>query len=345
MTTSFQNLRRPVAFCCLLVLCGFAMSGCIFDKTVIQSGPTRPGQTQVPGKPAGTAQPGAGDAENAWNAGQAARAEQIATRLLSQPGLSIGDTARVARVLALSASAGGHPYLAMTALERWLGADRNADASPEWRTVFMAVLGQLPPRDAAARAMGVVENPARPLPLRADAALFLASRQWEREQGGPQALADLRVFYTQVPERADRAQMERSLFARLRDIDGALLANLDVLVTEENRKDYPYALVRLETLRRKALHAATREEAKEGAALLAEGSALADPAILGVWDAPEQPPAAVATPIAGRTLVLALPLSGGLGSIGMKVSQGAEAARKEFADSGYSLGLVTLDTQ
>lgn len=67
---------------CILIIFCLALGGCfggIFDKPVIQPGPARSG-TPV----AAARQTAVAEAEAALNAGQTARAEQIATRLVSQ---------------------------------------------------------------------------------------------------------------------------------------------------------------------------------------------------------------------------------------------------------------------
>lgn len=313
------------------------LSGCfggLFDKTVL---PTDSG------KPVAAQQVTVPDAEAALKAGQTARAEQIATRLMALP-LSQQDTGRAARVLALSASANSHPYLAMTALERWLSAVPGADETNEWHNAFFVTLGQLPSHDAVSRAQGAMVH-GRPLKLRTEAAIFVASKQWERRRGAPSAIANLQAFYVQAQEKKDRALVENAFFTFLQHEESASLALLEQLVTDENSKVFPYAIIKFETLRRKALHEPYREEARAEAGTLAEGSMLADPSILGTWETVATAPAAItAVPLAGRTLVLALPLSGSLSRIGQKIVAGAEEACKEFSAAGHSVGLVKIDT-
>ncbi|SBW03054.1 Amino acid/amide ABC transporter substrate-binding protein, HAAT family [uncultured delta proteobacterium] len=335
------TIRSRVFSGCLVLLCCLALSGCP-GKTVIKG----PGQTVPPAR-TDTAPPsgfGTADAEAALNAGQTARAEQLAVNLFRKEGMPPAEMARVARVLALAAAANGHPYMAINGLERWLESDPAADASPEWRDTFLIALGQLPQRDAITRAQGFMADTSRPFPLRAGSALFLASRQWERAAEAPQALANIQAFYSQTRDRNQRAHMEHALFSFLQNANDNALATLDGLVTEENSNAYPYAVVRLETLRRKALHATTREEAQAQAQALAQNTTLADPAILRSWDAAVTAPA-ITVPLSGRTLVLALPLSGSPGGIGKKIVQGAEEAKREFAAAGHTVNVVTLDTQ
>ncbi len=330
--------RRGVS-CLFVLLCCAGLSGC-FDKTVIQA----PIQTPPPAtRQAGGAGTTVADAESAYNTGDTARAEQIATRLFFRQDLADPEMARASRVLALAAIANGRAYLAMNGLERWLALDASAESSPEWQRAFLETLGQLPARDAETRAQAIMADARRPFPLRSGAALFLASRQWEKPAEAPQALAGLQAFYGHATETRQRAQMENALFSFLQNTGEVTLATLDALVNDENSTAYPHAIIRLETLRRKALHAATREEAQEGARLLAQGTTLADPSILGAWDASRE--VAVTVPLAGRTLVLALPLSGSLGGIGKRIAQGAEEARKEFAAAGHTVNVVMLDTQ
>lgn len=336
------HTRRRIFGGCLALLCCLALNGC-FEKTVLRGPVQTPPQRQT-----GTAPPsrdmGAADAEAAYNAGQIARAEQIAMLLLSRRDFPAEEVARAARVLSLSASANSHPYVAMNGLERWLNADATAESSAEWQTVYLSTLAQFPARDGTARAQAMMADSGRPFPLRAGAALFLASRRWERAGEAPQGLLGLQTFYSQAGSRNQRAHMEHSLFAYLRNVSELSLANLDALVDDENAKAYPHAIIRLESFRRKALHAATRAEAQEGAAALAADTTLADPAILKNWDAIADT-TTITVPLSGRTIVLALPLSGSLGGIGKKIARGAEEARKEFAAAGYTVNVVQLDTQ
>lgn len=342
MRQASNTIRGRALSGCFLLLCSLVLSGC-FEKTVIrgpdQVPPQRPGTAGVPA-PTGV---GADAAEAAYNAGQTARAEQIAMQLFSRQTLSEADTARVARILALSAAANNHPYLAVNGLERWIKADAAAESSEEWQRIFLETLGQLPSRDASARAQALMTETNRPFALRSGAALFLASRQWERPAEAPRALTNIRTFYDQGA-KSQKAQMEHALFSFLRNVGDSSLATLDALVDDENSKTYPYAIIRLESLRRKALHATTHEEAQAGVATLADGTALADPSILRRWDAVTETPT-ITVPLSGRTLVLALPLSGTLGGIGKKIVQGAEEARAEFSSAGYAVNLVMLDTQ
>lgn len=343
MAHVFSSIRNRAVPGCLVLACCLVLTAC-FDKTVlrdpIQTPPPRPGAPATRSAPDISAE----GAEGALLSGQMARAEQIAVRLFSRQGLPDAEMARVARVLSLSAVANNHPYLAMSGLERWLSLDAAAGESEEWRTAFLNALPQLPPRDAQARAQALMADTARPFPLRAGSALFLSSRHWDNAAAVPQSLVNLQTFYSNAGGKQYRAHMEHSLFSYLRNVSDATLANLDGQVTEENSKGYPYAVIRLETLRRRALHAGTREESRAGAQQLAQETTLADPSLLQSWDVSAVPDV-TAVPVSGRTLVLALPLSGKLGSISKKILQGAEEARAEFAAAGHTVNVVKLDTQ
>lgn len=341
MFPSRTRSSRGVFPLLLLLVCCLALNGCFMKKVLspVETPPPRPVTT--PPQPSGLS---VTDAEAAYNAGQSARAEQIAMRLFARQDLSAYDTARVSRILALSASANSHPYLALNGLERWLVSDPSADSSDEWRTAYLNTLGQLPPHDAAARARSLTADASRPFPLRAGAALFLASRQWETPSRAPQALAALQAFYLQTGDGSQRGHMEHALFAFLASTSDDTLTMLDALVDEANSKAYPHAIIRLESLRRMAMHAQARPEAEAAAAALADGTTLADPSILKGWDMSLAPPA-MTVPLAGRTVVLALPLSGPLGSIGKKIVQGADEALSEFAAAGHSVNLVKVDTE
>ena len=326
----------------IAMLCCVLAGGC--GKTVI----TRPVTTPAPAPAVRPAESriSVPEAENALRNGNMVLAERIATQIVTRQetlrGLSNDDTARIYRVQALAAAGNGHPFLAMTALDRWLAAAPGADASDEWRETFLVSLGQLPLYDAQSRAAMAMTDPAKPFPLRSGAALFLAARQWDKGEAAP-ALANLETFYAHAGDKTNQAHMEHALFAGLQSANSMTLASLDAQVTAENAKTYPYAVVRLEALRRQALHGATLDEAREAAAFLAEDTMLADPSILGAWDAQSLAQASV-VPLAGKKIVLALPLGGQLGGIGKKIALGADEARNEFARSGYTVSVITLDT-
>ena len=285
------------------------------------------------------------DAEAALAANQPARAEQIAVRLFQRETTDPSENLRVARVLTLAATANNHPYLALNGLERWAVTDASVGVSSEWRDSLLLVLNQWTPSEATVRTQSILADQNKPFPLRAGAALFLASKQWEKPGQTAPSLTNIQSFYTQARDKNQRIQMERMLFAFLQNTSDISLAALDSLVSEDNSKTYPCAVVRLETLRRKASTPSSREQAQAEVAALAQGTTLADSSIFNAWDqAPSDHPL-VTAPLSGRTLILALPLSGSLGGIGKKIVQGADEARKEFATAGHSVNVVMLDTQ
>ncbi len=338
--------RVPVIVPVLLLLClCFALGGC-FKKTLGGTADTgRATQSGTPGK-AAVAEFSVDGAEAALRAGDMARAERIATQLSSQQGLSNSDTARLSRVLAISSLANSRAYLSVTALERWRSVDSKADAEKEWQDTFLAALPQLSRYDGISRATAVVNDEKRPFILRASSALFLAKSQWERGSGSD-ALTSLTAMYAKAPDKNQRMAMEYSLFDALHLVNPPVLENLAGLVTPENSKIYPYALVRLEQIRRAGLAAGGADAAKAEVEALRADTKLAGTDIFTVWGAPASSSvtAAPVVPLSGRTLVLALPLSGSLGMIGNKVARGAEIARKEFAAANYDVGLVMLDTE
>ena len=336
-------MPRRIFFSCCLVFCCLAVTGC-FEKAVVRG----PG-TATPPPHTGTApQPASqtiADAEAALAANQPAKAEQIAVRLFQRETPDPSETIRIARVLALAATANNHPYLALTGLERWAAADASVGVSSEWRDSLLLTLNQWTPGEATVRTQTILADQNKPFPLRAGAALFLASKQWEKPGQAAPALTNVQAFYAQARDKSQRIQMERMLFAFLQNTSDLSLAALDALVTEENSKTYPHALVRLETLRRKSLQPSSREQAQAEATALAQNTTLADPSIFNAWEQTPADPAIVTAPLSGRTLILALPLSGNLGGIGKKIVQGAEEARKEFAAAGHGVNVVMLDTQ
>ncbi len=333
----------PVFVPALLLLClCLALGGC-FKKTIGAGDPGRPVTPPAPAA-AGAFPVSADGAEAAFRAGDMARAEQIATQITAGPGLPRPDAARAFRVLALSAVANRHAYLGAAALDRWREADPGADAGKEWQDAFFAAMSQFPEYEAADRIKAVHADEARPFSLRAAALLRLSARQWER---GPaqNSLAALAALYAGAPDKNQKIAMEYALFDALHNASAGALAALSGQVTAENSKKYPHALVRLEEIRRAGLAPGGREAAQTQAEALREGTALADPGLFAAWGAATS--AATASPViplAGKTVVMALPLSGQLEKIGTKIARGAEVARKGFEASGHTVGLVLLDT-
>ena len=282
-------------------------------------------------------------AEAALNVKDMPRAEIIATRLLATQNLSQSDVVRASRVLALSAAACRHPYVATGALERWKNADPDADTSSDWQNTYAILLRELPPHDADTRARSVVEDEQRPYTLRYVARLFLTARTWDTADP-TQSLAPLAEMYSITRDNGQRAYMERSLFSALHTASPDAMQKFAGLVTEENAKNFPAAVIALENIRRLALTPEGREPAEAAAKKLAVGSTLADASLLQAWDSTAIA-APAAAPIQGRIIVLALPLSGPLKAVGERIADGATEAVKEFGEAGYAIQVTTIDTQ
>ena len=282
-------------------------------------------------------------AEAALSAKDMPRAELIATRLSAQPGMTQAIVARVSRVLAVSAAACRHPYLALQALERWREADPAADLSFDWQNAYASLLEQLPPHDASARAKAVADDENRPYTLRHAARLFLASRSWEKA-APTETVAPLMEMYTITRDTNQRAFMERSLFSALHAATPAAMQKLSSLVTEANTKEFPYAIIQLENIRRLALDPETKGMAATEAKKLAINSILVDASLLQAWDTASSPVSPL-VPIQGRIVVMALPLSGPLKAVGERVAKGAQEAVTEFSERGHTVTLLTIDSE
>lgn len=320
---------------CLIVL---ASAGC--QRKLVSTGPAG-----TPGTPPATAQialSGVAEAEQAFMAGDMTRAEQIATALTSRPGLPESEAPRALRILALSAAANGHTYLSVSALERWRQADSQADTREDWQNAWNSALRALPPYEARTRAQSLAQDESRPWELRADMYLFLGAQRWE---GGDAAggLIPLIDFYNKTDDKGRRMRMEHSFYAAMHEAGDPALSSLVALTSLANEGYYPYALILLEDARRYAENPENLEAAKEEIAILKSKSQLSDPTIFDSWLA--APAVSTVTPLAGRGVALALPLSGQYGAIGNKIAAGAEIARKEFQNAGYSVSVMLIDTQ
>jgi hypothetical protein len=187
-----------------------------------------------------------------------------------------------------------------------------------------------------------MENEGRPWGLQADMVLFLALEQWERgdASGGLISLLD---FYNATPDKGRRMRLEHDLFTALHDVGDPAISALISLTSPDNEGHYPYALILLEDARRYAENPDHLEAAKEEVAVLQSKNALADPSLFDGWLTVAA--AAPVTPLPGRTLALALPLSGQYGAIGEKVALGAEIARQEFEAAGHTVNIIVIDTE
>ena len=330
MRYHIKTLLVPFLLCVLL----FATSAC--QKRPIGT-PFTP-----PPPPVATQLSGIAEAEMAFQTGDMARAEQIATALTSRPGLAPNEAHRAWRIMALSSAANGHIYLSISALDRWRQVDPQADMREDWQTAWNNGLRNLPPYDARVRATSIVRDESRPWELRADMLLFLGVRQWESGDavGGIIPLID---FYNQATDRGRRMRMEHSFHAAMRDASTPALSALVALTSQENEGYYPYALILLEDARRYAENPENLEAAKEEVAIIKSKSQLVASTIFDSW-LTEPTPATVA-PLSGRGVALALPLSGRFGAIGKKVAMGAEIARKEFQAAGHTVDVLLIDTQ
>ncbi len=347
MNPLFASFLRAARMAALFVCCAAALTltGCL-PKTVIQPQPARPAPSRpVTQVPADTSSVDA--AEAAYAAGDAARAEQIATRLSARPGLPATEATRIWRILALSAQANRHPNLSLSALDRWRALQKDADTTQEWQQTWSSALAQLPPYEAKPRITAVLQDPARPFPLRAEAGTTLASQQWSAGDAVA-AHATLRSLYGTATDKAQKTLLEQRLFEALHGAEDFALSRLAARIAPEQEKQFPAALIRLEEARRAGQDSAQREAAMEKVAALREGSELADPSVFATWASaapvPVLPKDLAVTPLPGKSLALVLPLGGQFGNLAEKIALGAQTACKEFAAAGRPVHLTVIDT-
>ena len=324
-----------LALCCAVIL----GSGCA--KTVVSPAP-RPPQAELPRADISQTASMLAAAENALAAGDMPKAEQISSLLARRPDLSAAETPRAWRVLALSALANRHPFVAADSLERWRAAQPQAENTPEWLDSWHSAMKTLPLTEAKAKARAVAGDENRSWKLRGLMVQFLAVKQWE---GGElaQGLDSLAAFYGASSDQAVRAVLEQQLYAELHTIDITLLETLAGHVQPETRGQYPHALVALEAARRMLQLSDRRSEAREQIALLRKGSQLVSTGIFDDARLPE-PQLAAVVPV-GHGVALALPLSGQAGLVGSKIRKGAQIAEKEFSAAGYRFGVTVIDTE
>lgn len=345
-TVSCSRPRLLSSALALLMAASLGLAGCIPTLTkkpvVIDTGAVDDGPYETRRGPITAAEINVDTAEAVLRGKDMARAEQIATRLSSNPNIPADQKARVSRVLAVSAAACNHPYLALKALDEWKESNPHADESFEWQRTYAAALEKLPVREGLEKAKRTAADESRPLTLRYLTRLFDVSRTWDTATGET-SMAPLAAMYASTRDVNQRAFMERSLFTALNGASPHAMEKLEPLVTDASAKTYPAALVQLEKLRRMALNPESRAAAAASAEALAKDSALVDTSLLQAWDATAAPASSV-VPVQGRTVVLALPLTEAHNGLGARVVKGAQEAVSEFAERGYTIRLLTVDT-
>lgn len=290
-------------------------------------------------------------AKNAFVHGEYAKAEAIAMRLGDDTALSTPDRMEANRVLTAAALKTGHPSVALTGLEQWRKASPGADGSVEWQDAWCKALRALSSHDARTRANDVYQDSSRSLQVRSMAGAALAVRQWQDGELG-QTLAALENIYSSAESKTAKAALERRLALELHLASKEASRTAASAVTEDNMLSFPYNLILIDKLRRESSAPQTRDAAQSALQALASASGLADPAL--VRNPPKETPisiqgasaaAAPSGPVAGRPVVLTLPLSGQYAAIAGKIVAGAQAACDELNASGNPVSLIVIDTE
>ena len=331
MTRAIRLFLSLLLVCLSLV----AFSGC--DKTVL----TPPLDGKDGSRP--VSRTPLEEARAAMAAGDYGRVEVLAQRETARAGISGKDLAEFSQLYATAALRNKHPNVTLTALDQWRMADPNVDAKREWQDLWCQAMADISPWTAKTRAEALYQDASRSAYARSMAGIFLAVRQWEEGALG-ETMPVLENLYATAPDKSLRAMLETRLALQLYTANTAAVSLVGGTVTPENQGQYPYSIILVDQLRRQTLNAATRAEALAALDRLAKTITLAEPSLFKGLPAATTATAVSSGPITGKPVVLALPLSGGLGNMSAKIVAGAEVACREFAASGVQVSLVVIDT-
>lgn len=330
--------RASRKFAVLMLSLALALTACGPRKTLIfppESTGTGKPQTSIPVAPAA---PSLQEAQDAWRKGDMPAAERLYGLLANTPGLSLGEQQDVWKAYAMAAAANKHPNVALEALQRWRSIQPEADKTSEWQDTWYKAAGQLSPAETIRRANAIYVDASRPWPLRAQAGLLLATRQWET--GSPDAaLKTLSDIYAQASPTW-RAALEKRLYDELSHTTPATLDRLQGSVTAENEGAYPYNVIQLEYARRLVATPGGTGRATDVLSRLQRSAHFEDPQLLGSVLSGDKGAGA-----SSGCVALALPMSGPFGPIGWKVARGASSAQWELARTGQNVDVRVVNTE
>lgn len=347
---SNKNMLSRFAGTCLAIflLAGAAGCGLIEQKQIAvppSSGeaPGGPGTPYKPVEPQGAAGT-LNQARQARAAGDLSRAERLYLNATAMKDLPAADRSAAWRELAEVAQANSHPNVALVALANWHQADAQADYSPAWQSLWFSVVSSLSPGEARTQAQRMYEDSSHGWPARALAGVVFSGRLLS---AGLQdsALQVLDGIGSNPGTGPQKSQLEHRLFAELQRLNPTQQANLATLITAENETRFPYNIFLYLAASQQAAQAASPEDKAAADAVLAR---LQQQGVL-TGPAPESPPTLFAGGSSfgqaqGHGVALLLPLSGSLGNMGMKISQGARIAQAEAAAAGRPFSLTVIDS-
>ncbi len=304
------------------------------------------------------------DVEMAFNSGDLALAEKIATEFTSRTDVDKAELGRGWRILALSSAENRHPMVAITALDRWRITLPKADSTEEWYSTWYSTLTQLPFAEADKRARAVIDADAKyKAALEAakaegkpttdivepyswqqvrEATMFLFETRIKAGSGRA-VLPELETLYDATEQVSRKKDLEARLFKFLHTVSPQALQNMMPATSDENENRYPYALVRLENARRSFWDVRNQDIAKENVSFLRDGSLLADPTVFRGWN---QPDYSVLNKVRVNNQVVAmvLPMTGPYGNLSERIVRGAEIARQGLERNGKNLRLHVIDS-
>lgn len=340
-SVSTQRARLATAACCCMLVLLLLATGC--GKTILTD--RRPVDKPAPAVELSPLD----QAKNAFASGDYTLAETISLKLVEGGKLKGADSAEAGRVLAAAALQNKHPSVALTGLEHWRKAAKGVDEGREWQDAWCKALRYLSSHDARTRANQVYQDSSRSALVRSVAGVSMAVRQWQDGELG-QTMAALENIYTSASGNKEKAIIEGRLALELDKAQTKAAKLAASVVTAENQSRFPYAVIRIDQLRREAQNPEAREAARAALSELRQKATLADSSL---FDGPPKETSlsvsaatagAASVAVTGRPVVLALPMSGQYSSISAKIVEGAKIACAELSTSGKKVTLKIIDT-
>ncbi len=281
------------------------------------------------------------EADAAWKTKRYAVAELYYGKLLERTDLATNELPVLCARLAESAYMEGHYHEARIALEKWANLNTAAVNDPMWERMYLRTIAALGKTERLQNHLQwLLGTPSVPWAVRADAALWFSHFFMERGDN-ERALDVLGRFYEQAPDRAARVALEHDFLHRLQGLCDTSVVDLASAVSAENLWRFPYALAGFEHDVRMA---ADKEKWSAVWHDLRNLSANADLVDLGpLKNTLADLEKSYGLPRLG--LILALPLSGPYGKVGVKVLRGAGLAQWRLAQEGVDIDLRVLNTE
>ena len=283
------------------------------------------------GKTAQPSTPAVAEARKAWTADNMPRAEKLYAALLKTTGITKDERYEAYSRYAMAAARNGKPAEGLKSLKTWQKEDPKARELAGWQDAWFVCARACTPSRAVSLAKEVWHDTKAPEGLRLQAACILTGRAFTAPQI-MQIAPQMNAMYTHA-DKERQAAAEQHALMEIRFLTSSTLAEVVKQTPPGRDRAFPYSIFLLEQARRLA-----KSQPDQSAQLLAR--------VRGAFADKNLPDSAMRdTASQGVCVVLALPTSGSVASIGRKVGSGASLAQQELGQSGVQVQLEILNTE